>query len=149
MTDYAEVLEIELPRVMHEVIIGLLGDDAAGDPNTAPAEDPRACRVRIRGGFEAEVVVSATPALASRIARQMFEDELAGREPTEQDARDALREVTNIVAGNLKPLFGENHQLGLPEDLTNRDHETHAGQLARATIAHESGVLDVRVYTPL
>lgn len=149
MSNFAEVLDTELPRVMHEVMLGLLGEIPDNDVLPARAERPMACSVSIRGGAHADVVVSATLTLASRIAEQMFEDELAGRAATEQDARDALREVSNIVAGNLKPLFGDNNQLGLPEDLPQNELAAGASQLSEATVDHPFGVLHVRVYGTL
>jgi CheY-specific phosphatase CheX len=143
---YAEQLQAELPRVMKEVMLGLLGESV--QDSTHPANDSfLRCRVSIRGSFHGEVIVSATLALASHIAEQMFDDELEGR-PNCQDARDALREVSNIVAGNLKSLFGENNQLGLPEDLT-ADHDLLASQLATCTLERPPGVLEVVIYTSL
>lgn len=148
MNDYAEVLEAELPRLMHEVMLGVLGDEPENDVAVADFGSPLACRVTIRGSFEGEVVVSMHLALASCVAQHMFADELPGS-PTQQDALDALREVSNIVAGNLKPLFGEHNQLGLPEDLTPSEADARVGQLAQAKFAHPCGVLDVRVYASL
>ena len=145
-SDYAELLNSELPRLMSEVIFGLLGDN--DNYPTPPANDNFiSCRVAIRGGFEGEVIVSATRTLASSIASRMFEDELDGQ-PTFQDARYALREVSNIVAGNLKPLFGENNQLGLPEDQAE-NAPSMPDQLATSTLDHPAGVLRVVVYTTL
>lgn len=131
---------------MSEVVFGLLGDS---DNFAAPPANDNfiSCRVAISGGFEGEVIVSATRALATSIAGRMFEDELAGQ-PTFQDARDALREVSNIVAGNLKPLFGENNQLGLPEDQAENARSL-PDELATSTLDHPAGVLRVVVYTTL
>jgi hypothetical protein len=144
--NYADQLESELPRLMSEVIFGLLGDN---DNYAAPTTNDNfiSCRVAIRGGFEGEVIVSATRRLADSIAGRMFEDELDGQ-PTFQDARDALREVSNIVAGNLKPLFGDNNQLGLPEDQAENSPSL-PNQLATSTLDHPAGVLRVVVYTTL
>jgi hypothetical protein len=144
ISPFAEQLQSDLPRVMSEVLFGLLGDH--DEDFAAPAADGfLGCRVTIRGGFQGEVIVSATLGLASCIAEQMFEDELDGK-PTYQDARDALREVSNIIAGNLKPLFGENNQLGLPEDLADNQNEL-PNELATSTLEHPSGVLKVVVRT--
>lgn len=148
---YSEVLGHELPRVMNEVLVAIFGEQGANPVLLhipSKQRTPLACSVRIRGGFEGEVVVSATLDLASRIAAHMFEDELDGP-PTAREARDALREVANIVAGNLKPLFGEHNQLGLPEDLAESARITRNDPLARATLEHNAGVLDVVVYTSL
>jgi len=146
ISPFANQLQSDLPRVLDEVMIGLLGERNE-DSEPAAADGFLSCRVTIRGGFEGEVTVSATLGLASSIAEVMFEDELEGR-PTYNDARDALREVSNIIAGNLKPLFGANNQLGLPEDLAENHHEP-PNQLATCTLEHPAGVLKVVVYTTL
>jgi hypothetical protein len=99
--------------------------------------------VQIHGGFEGHVVIRASFAMAATIAQRMFGDDLAGP-PTGQDAQEALREVSNIVAGNLKPLFGEHLSLGLPEDL---DNDNGSGRrLGQAAAEHPFGRLEVRVY---
>jgi len=150
VVDYQELLQNELPRVMHEVLLAILGEHAANTVLNVPSEHhtPLACRVRIRGGFEGEVVVSASLDLARHIAEHMFEDDLAGP-PTALEAREALREIANIVAGNLKPLLGPSNQLGLPEDLAETAVHTRADPIARATLEHSAGALDVVVYTSL
>lgn len=144
ISPFAQQLQSDLPRVLDEVMFGLLGER---DVDAAPpvAAGFLSCRVTIRGGFEGEVIVSATLGLVSSIAEQMFEDELQGQ-PTYADARDALREVSNIIAGNLKPLFGADNQLGLPEDLADNQHDL-PNQLATCTLEHPAGVLKVVVYT--
>ena len=143
LSPFAETLQSELPRVLSEVMFGLLGEHS-DDFAPPAAENFLCCRVGISGQFYGEVIVCATLGLASCVAEQMFEDDLTGK-PTYQDSRDALREVSNIVAGNLKPLFGENNQLGLPEDLAE-NHDTLPNELAACTLDHPSGVLKVVVY---
>ena len=111
---------------------------------------PIACRVRIGSSFDGKVIVSATFELANRIAVHMFKDDLDGqRPPTPREARDALREVANIVAGNLKPLLGANNQLGIPEDLAESTPPAAADPVVRATLEHRAGALDVVVYSSL
>lgn len=151
ITNYEALLVNELPRVMDEVLFALLGEHATS-PLLADIPSKHhtslACRVRIRGGYEGEVIVSATPELAAHLAARMFEEDLAGP-PTPREAREALREVANIVAGNLKPLLGPSNQLGLPEDLADTGLRARVDPLARATLEHRAGVLDVVVYTSL
>jgi CheY-specific phosphatase CheX len=55
----------------------------------------------ISGARTGTVAVSCSPELARRVAAAMFGT--SGQVPDE-DARDALREVANIVAGNFKSL---------------------------------------------
>jgi CheY-specific phosphatase CheX len=152
-THYEELLGNALPRVMNEVLVALLEETAINPVLlNVPSQQhtPIACRVRIGGSFDGEVIVSATLALANRIAAHMFADDLDGkRPPTAREARAAMREVANIVAGNLKPLLGENNQLGLPEDLAESAPPTAADPVLRATLEHRAGALDVVVYTSL
>jgi CheY-specific phosphatase CheX len=146
-----ELLATELPRVMNEVLLALLGVPAVNAVLVnVPAKhhSSLACRVRIRGDFEGEVIVSATPELADSVAARMFEEDLKGA-PTPREAREALREVANIVAGNLKPLLGPNNQLGLPEDLADTGPPARVDPVARATLEHRAGTLYVVVYTSL
>jgi CheY-specific phosphatase CheX len=149
ITNYDELVASELPRVMNEVLFALLGEHAESPVLVnvpSQQQSSLACRVRIRGSHDGEVIVSATPELANRIAARMFEEDLTGP-PTPREAREALREVANIVAGNLKPLLGPNNQLGLPEDLADSAPRGRADPVARATLEHRSGTLDVVVYT--
>ena len=151
VANYTELLASELPRVMTEVLIAILGDQAQHAVLlNVPSKHrtPLSCSVRIRGGFEGEVIVSATMDLANHLAQHMFEEDLTGP-PTAREAREALREIANIVAGNLKPLLGPHNQLGLPEDLADSAAPVRKDPVAHATLEHNSGVLDVVVYTSL
>lgn len=140
-----EELEGELRRVMHDVILSLVGERPVELDSITPPGQRLTCRVAIHGGFEGQVVVHATFSVAAQIAQSMFGADLSGA-PSSRDAQDALREVTNIVAGNLKPLFGDQNTLGLPEDLPMGAQVSNGGQLAVATTHHAGGQLEVRVY---
>jgi CheY-specific phosphatase CheX len=143
-----EDLEAAVHTVMEEVLSGVLG--APPQPSGRPrAQEARlACAVSIDGDWHGRVVVSATLGLACLTATEMFGDDLPGL-PTERDAQDALREIANIVAGNLKPLFGDHHALGIPEDMTAASLQPLAAEspLAHACVPHGDGVLEVSVYT--
>jgi hypothetical protein len=147
MNSAAEVIESELPRLMHDVTLAILGE--VGELTRQPTVEQRlGCAVAIHGGFEGEVVVTATYGLAALFASKMFEGELLGA-PTPHDARDALHEVANIVAGNIKPLLGEHNTLGLPQEVQPDAQYTRTGQLAEASSCLASGVLEVRVFAAL
>jgi CheY-specific phosphatase CheX len=148
MSSAAELIESELPRVMHDVTLAILGETGEPDVTQHPAEQRLSCSVGIHGGFEGKVVVTATFGLAALFATRMFEDDLAGP-PTPRDALDALREVSNIVAGNLKPLLGDHNTLGLPEELPIDVNHPREGQLAQASSHLVAGMLEVRVFAAL
>jgi len=154
-----EGINLELEQVMQEVLLSLLGepdenarsDDAAGDaydaspPEAAQGEPRLTCAVNIRGGWNGQVIVQASLGLASLAATRMFGAQ-ASSVLAQTDAQDALREIANIVAGNLKPLFGHSNDLGLPEDLSVDSLFPPSAELAQAVVQHRSGSLEVRVF---
>ena len=148
MSSAAEVIECELPRVMNDVSLAILGETRDLEAPLIEGEQRLSCTVGIHGDFEGEVVVTATFGLAALFATRMFEGDLAGP-PTPRDALDALREVSNIVAGNLKPLLGDHNTLGLPEELATDAARPLKGQLAQASSQLVGGVLEVRVFAAL
>jgi CheY-specific phosphatase CheX len=158
MTTTIDGLEDELRRVAEEVLLGLIGAPAL-DPASftvtiaANAKLELACAVRIRGGWNGRVVVMSSRGLADVVAQHMF-GRSAGADPEResqlaqnaQDAQDALREIANIVAGNLKPLFGDHNQLGLPEDLPADLSLQPRAAVAQVVIERAEGQLEVRVF---
>ena len=148
MSSTSELIESELPRVMHDVTLAILGETGELGPGYDTLQERLSCAVGIHGGFEGEVVVTATFGLAALFATRMFEGDLSGP-PSPRDALDALREVSNIVAGNLKPLLGDHNTLGLPEELSANETRPHKGQLAEASSHLPGGVLEVRVFAAL
>ena len=148
MTIEPKALEIELERVLHEVIVSLLGQSTALPDGGGISDRRVACRVAIhdaQGAVARHIAVVATFGLAERLAGYMFGADLLGA-PSLVDAQEALREVSNMVAGNLKPLFGANNTLGLPEDVPSDVQLSSRGQLAEAALKHATGTIEVRVY---
>jgi CheY-specific phosphatase CheX len=137
-------LEREVVQVMESVLLGLLGEEL--DPPPALRDGPNlTCAVGIRGEWQGQVVVQVSYNLACVAVAKMF-----GVPPAQpvsaQDAQDALCEIANILAGNIKPLLGEANELGFPEDVSGAELSfPAASQLARASIRRNDGRLEVRV----
>ena len=71
--------------------------------------------ISISGKWKGNVTVSTCGALGQRIAAQMFrkdDDAVTG-----EDVVDALTELTNIIAGNIKAILPGPSQLSLPVPL--------------------------------
>jgi chemotaxis protein CheX len=84
--------------------------DEAGD--SAPGID-QAGSVAIQGCWEGEVVLETAEATLRSMAARMF-----GIEETELDVghmEDTMKELTNMVGGNVKCLLGDDVRLSLPE----------------------------------
>ena len=70
-------------------------------------------KAQISGAYQGTVLLECSEKLAKLVARAMFG--LDSEEPTSEELRDALAEITNVTAGNLKSLvLGECH-LSAPE----------------------------------
>ncbi len=75
--------------------------------------------VVLEGDFEGAVKVSCSGALAQRIAAVMF----GGDAPSPDDIRDALGEMANMIAGNLKTALPGHARMGLPIVTVGSDYE--------------------------
>ncbi|MDX1805156.1 MAG: chemotaxis protein CheX [Alcanivorax sp.] len=82
-----------------------------------PALDHRS-QITITGAWQGRIDVGASHNLGERIAATMFrkeQDQLA-----EDDINDALAEVTNIIAGNIKAILPGPSQLSLPNTVSEQ-----------------------------
>lgn len=91
-------LVLELP-VMEETDAPLGGDTVAA-------------RVGIDGAWRGTLVLRVGPALGRRLAAAMFERDVTAI--TDEDLRDAVGELGNMIAGNVKGLLAGEATLTLP-----------------------------------
>jgi hypothetical protein len=70
-------------------------------------------RVQITGAWQGAVLLECSEELAEDAARIMFD--LDSEEPAPEDTNDALAEITNITAGNVKSLVGGQCNLSMPQ----------------------------------
>jgi len=70
-------------------------------------------QVKITGDWLGTVSLECSGELAQKVARAMFD--LNSEEPTREEVRDALAEITNVTAGNFKSLVGGHCQLSMPQ----------------------------------
>ncbi len=107
-----------------------------------PAEQMMTCTVPIEGAWTGAVVVTCASALAERIAESM----LHTTELDPADVRDALGEITNMVAGNVKSLLPQPSRISLPLVIPGGDPSVGAPSLpvvARLAFQCEGLVLTV------
>lgn len=76
--------------------------------------------VHIDGAWQGAVVVQCQMGLATALSQAMFQD---SGTPSFADVCDALGEVTNMLAGNLKALLPEPSVLSLPAVARGSDYE--------------------------
>ena len=95
---------------------------ALEDSNAAPSFGTRTLTgcVQFTGEFEGAALVHTTAALARRLASVMFmadEDSLSLEE-----VQDALGEISNMIAGNIKPLLPGPARISLPSVVEGQDY---------------------------
>lgn len=119
-------------------------DDVAG----LPADDESVtASVQIHGDFDGAVHLTCPRALAVEAAGRMFR--LPASRLSDDDLRDALGELTNMVAGNLKSRLPGRSRLSLPTVVEGAGYEiTRLGSRmeAESALAAPAGVLTLRVY---
>ncbi|HTX01708.1 MAG TPA: chemotaxis protein CheX [Acidimicrobiales bacterium] len=75
-------------------------------------ERPESAQVSIAGAFDGRVRVEMTSDLARQLTSQLFM--MPEEEIDDELVTDAIRELTNIIAGNIKALLPDPSRLGLP-----------------------------------
>lgn len=137
----------EVERVVREIWATTLADDSLErverDP-TAPAgrETAVAC-VAITGAWSATVRIACGLDFARRVATTMFE--IPAEEVSEDELRDALGEIANMTAGNLKAMIPGNSALGLPMVVCGSFTSAIPGAFSAVEVAFKWGDADLEV----
>jgi chemotaxis protein CheX len=122
----------------------VIDDDVAG---RATGEESVTASVQIHGDFDGAVHLTCPRVLATEVAGRMFR--LPASKLSDDEVRDALGELTNMVAGNLKSRLPGSSNLSLPTVVEGAGYEiTRLGSRmeAETVLAAPQGVLALRVY---
>jgi chemotaxis protein CheX len=93
--------------------------------------------VHVQGGWNGAVMLQCPRPLATALAAAMFR---GGDEPDEEEVRDALGELTNMVAGNVKALLPPPCSISLPTVALGSDYEVSVvGTLPDVAVTFTSG----------
>lgn len=94
--------------------------------------------VALTGAYEGEVAVHLSESLVRGAASVMFD--VPARDVTEDQKRDAVAELTNMVGGNIKCLVEQPTQLGLPEVHGRSEHPAENATSREPTVLGFAGV---------
>lgn len=111
----ASILADELESVMQKICVQILGTTLEIHPRPLPKIlNCRTSRVRLRGAWNGEVRVEMSERLATSLTKKLFEGQESGLSD-EHSVDDVMRELANMVGGNLKNVMPEPTELCLPE----------------------------------
>jgi len=104
-------LDRAIVDVVESICSSVLGFDVVETASPAAVTGPGLiARTQVAGAWSGSVVVGCDDGFADACAAVLFDGEVCG--PPE--ARDALGELTNIIAGNLKALLPSPSRLSIP-----------------------------------
>lgn len=105
---------MKIARIGSTVMNDFLKIPVVNEPSPG-ATLPRGAAITISGGWKGSITISSSDELSRRIAAAMFRKDRDSVEP--RDITDALTELTNIIAGNIKAILPGPSQLSLPVSL--------------------------------
>ena len=92
--------------------------------------------VHIDGAWHGAVMLTCNEDLAVRLAGELFQSE----SPSSDEIRDAIGEITNMLAGNIKAMLPEPSQISLPTVALGADYDLKVvGTRPVATVPFLSG----------
>ncbi len=113
LTPYLHRHEEAASHAVHELFVAMLGGDAwrlTAEPE--PCRNPIIGAIHLAGPWHGLVLAGFEPSLAFAVTAHM----LGRKRPTayNEDVRDAVGEIANILAGNLKALLPFHTEMSLP-----------------------------------
>jgi chemotaxis protein CheX len=121
------LVETELREIMKNIWETQLGMDLTdSEVVLRPSEDDDGAdlmtgSIQISGAWNGAVHVYCSRKLITRAAALMFAVE--GNELSEEDVRDALGELANMTAGNVKALLAHDSYVSLPTVVEGSDYD--------------------------
>jgi chemotaxis protein CheX len=101
-------------HVVEGVWESLLGTWPAPAAPVAPGPDWLTAVVTVDGDWSGAVSFSCPPRTALHVSRAMLDLTSEEPDPDREDVEDAVREVVNVLGGNVKALVPGGRSLGLP-----------------------------------
>jgi CheY-specific phosphatase CheX len=122
---------IEIAQSIWETMFALPLE--AGSGGTLGTDPAMTGAVQIDGAWEGAVMLQCPRVLADRLTSVLFQGDGT---PTPDDVRDAMGELTNMLAGNVKALLAEPSRISLPTVALGADYELSVvGTEAVATVS--------------
>jgi chemotaxis protein CheX len=116
-----EVLPSELAQIVESVFGTMLKLDVAqcGDP-WFPSEDRLTSTIHLAGDWSGAVLLECSEQQACRIAGRFLD--MDPPDAVDDDVRDVLGEMANMIGGNLKCILSPGIQLSMPSVIIGSDY---------------------------
>jgi len=146
-TSYENVIE----EIVQNIFSTMLNVELVRDAVPVPSDEEQILgAVQIAGEWTGSVVLSLSPELASETATVMLG--LPAGAANEDDVRDVVSELVNMIGGNLKSLLPGPSYLSLPTVFMANDFDLQFRQallIEDVSLRSEMGTLRVRLYAKI
>jgi chemotaxis protein CheX len=138
-----------LELIVGDVFTGLLGDvepPLADEDGSDPL--PVLARVSVTGTWNGEVVVECSTPLARLVSSHLLL--VAVDDLDDEDVRDVVGELVNVIGGNVKSVMPGPSTMSLPQSLLDGEHvrgSADRGPAAAVRLAWREEPLRVSVFT--
>lgn len=119
---------IEVTQAVCECLLGDFAEPRPAATHDTPPDGELVAWVSISGAWSGDVRIRLSPALATRLAREILQIEPSSTDDV--GVRDVAGEVANMIGGNLKALLPEPCRLSLPK--VARSTPSADGELSQA-----------------
>jgi CheY-specific phosphatase CheX len=134
------VRRAEIVRIVQTVYETMLGSAVSPAPDADLNHlSPLTAAVHYVGAWKGALIVECSGTQASRWAERLMPLQPPA---SAEDARDGLSELSNVIAGNLKPLLPPGVSLSMPSVVEGTNHKLHlpaSGEHEAITLADEFG----------
>lgn len=130
--------------IVRSVLVEAAGYDAGPSADAAPSRrDLYHAEVRFRGAWRGAVSMDIAADLARRLASAMTR--IPQDDVDESVTRDAVGELANMIAGNLRPLLDGADATALPTVFRRRDVDIEGRPLPGRTLSLGGRSIEVRL----
>ncbi|MCF6378406.1 chemotaxis protein CheX [Nocardioides KLBMP 9356] len=120
----------------------LLDHDRPGDPDHGRSGVLHAS-VSVRGAWNGWITLEVSRAAAHDLTRRMLHDD----DVDDDDVRDAVGELVNVLGGNVKSLLVDGCVLGLPEVTDHQHPDQPSVEICRTELWWADHPVTVRVWS--
>ena len=139
--DRQAVFVEELDQAVAAIFEAMLGMAVAPLPvDWSPSPDRLAATVHVTGGWSAVIVFEVGPAMACRLAGRFLSMDTP--EAIDNDVRDVLGELANMIGGNLKSAVAPDATLSIPDVVDGADFTLRicgGGEVSRQAFMCDDG----------